>query len=121
MGFGIQPIHIVLIVVVALLIFGPKKLPDMGRSIGKALSEFRSGAKEMSEGFRQEVSQPVTPQAAGPAIQSSTVSAPNASAASPTPNPAPQGRFCIQCGAQNLPESRFCGSCGAKLPELNLN
>ena len=72
MPFGIQPIHIVLIIVVALLIFGPKQLPDMGRSIGKALSEFRSGAKEMTEGFRQEVSHPVTPQAASPTIQPST-------------------------------------------------
>jgi sec-independent protein translocase protein TatA len=121
MPLGIQPIHILIIIVVALLIFGPKRLPDMGRSIGKALSEFRSGAKEMTDGFRQEVSQPVTPQAANPTVQSSTFSAPNPPASSHTPNPAPAGRFCIQCGTPNLPEARFCRSCGAKLPELNNN
>jgi len=119
--FGIQPIHILIIIVVALLIFGPKRLPDMGRSVGKALSEFRSGAKEMTDGFRQEVSQPVTPQAASPTIQSSTFSVLNAPASLTTPRPAPEGRFCIQCGTPNLPESRFCGSCGAKLSELTLD
>ena len=121
MSLGIQPIHIVIIIVVALLIFGPKRLPDMGRSIGKALSEFRSGAKEMTEGFREEVNHPVTAQAASPRFQPSPFSAPNAPVTSEAPNLAPAGRFCIQCGTPNLPESRFCSSCGAKLPELNIN
>jgi len=120
-SLGIQPIHIVIIVVVALLIFGPKRLPDMGRSIGKALSEFRSGAKEMTEGFREEVNHPATAKAASPAFQTSTFSAPNAPTSSQIPTATPTGRFCIQCGTPNLPESRFCSSCGAKLPELNVN
>lgn len=121
MSLGIQPIHIVIIIVVALLIFGPKRLPDMGRSVGKALSEFRSGAREMTEGFREEVSHPVTAQAASPASQPSTYSAPNAPASSQISVSAPTGQFCIQCGAPNLPEAHFCSSCGAKLPELTVN
>jgi sec-independent protein translocase protein TatA len=120
-SLGIQPIHIVIIIVVALLIFGPKRLPDMGRSIGKALSEFRSGAKEMTDGFREEVSHPVTPQATSFTAQPSTFSVPNALTSSQTPIAVPAGRFCIQCGTSNLPESRFCSSCGAKLPELNIS
>ena len=47
MPFGIQPIHIPIIIIVVLLIFGPKKLPDMGRNPRKAITEFRKGAKEL--------------------------------------------------------------------------
>ena len=69
MPFGIQPIHIVIIIVVAFLIFGGSKLPEMGRSAGKAISEFRKGAKGMTDGFREEVSQPGATQTASQTIQ----------------------------------------------------
>ena len=49
---GIQPIHIVIIVVVALLIFGPKRLPEMGRSIGRAINEFRNGTQDVTDSLR---------------------------------------------------------------------
>jgi len=108
MPLGIQPIHIVIIIVVAFLIFGANKLPEMGRSAGKAISEFRKGAREMTAGFREEVKQ------AG-AIQ--TISTPDASIAPQMPLVASNGRFCIHCGAPNPVEARFCAACGAKLPE----
>ena len=54
MPFGIQPIHIVIIIVVAFLLFGASKLPEMGRSLGKTISEFKQGTKEAAEGFREE-------------------------------------------------------------------
>jgi sec-independent protein translocase protein TatA len=44
-AFG--PIHIILIVIVALLLFGPSKLPELGRAFGKTLREFKSGAKDI--------------------------------------------------------------------------
>jgi sec-independent protein translocase protein TatA len=116
MPFGIQPIHIVIIVVVALLIFGPKRLPDMGRSIGKALSEFRNGTKEMADGFREEVNTPGVTQMTGSSIQPPAYSSPNAP--DKTPLAVPTGRFCIQCGVPNTPEARFCSSCGRKLSDL---
>ncbi len=37
MPFGIQPIHIVIIVIIALIIFGPKSLPEAGRWVGRML------------------------------------------------------------------------------------
>lgn len=37
------------IVLIALLLFGPKKLPELGRALGKTLREFKNGAKEMMD------------------------------------------------------------------------
>jgi sec-independent protein translocase protein TatA len=45
MGDLFTPGHIILIVLVALLFFGPSKLPELGRGFGKMLREFKSGAK----------------------------------------------------------------------------
>lgn len=47
--FGLQPIHIVLIVLVAVLIFGPKKLPEFGKGLGRSIHEFRHASNEMSD------------------------------------------------------------------------
>jgi len=45
LGFG----EIVLILMVALLIFGPSKLPKLGRAAGETLQEFKKGMKEVIE------------------------------------------------------------------------
>ncbi len=80
--FGIQPLHLILIAVVALLIFGPSRLPEIGRGIGKALKEFQRGTKEMGESFKEEVSKPVDPNEVP--VQ------PPVSAAQTIPQPLPQ-------------------------------
>jgi sec-independent protein translocase protein TatA len=47
---GLGAGKIILIILIALLLFGPKKLPELGRAIGKTLREFKNGAKDiMSE------------------------------------------------------------------------
>lgn len=38
---------IILVVLIALLLFGPSKLPELGRAFGRTLREFKSGAKDM--------------------------------------------------------------------------
>src|ERR671914_551418 len=43
------------IFVLALLIFGPKKLPELGKTIGKAMSEFRRASSELKETFDREM------------------------------------------------------------------
>ncbi len=52
-GIGHGP-ELIVILVVALLVFGPKKLPEMGRSIGKTVTEFRKGISEMSKEKEEE-------------------------------------------------------------------
>lgn len=44
-GF-LQPTHLILILIVVLIIFGPGKLPDVGKAIGKSIREFKSATKE---------------------------------------------------------------------------
>jgi sec-independent protein translocase protein TatA len=39
---GIGPMELIIVVVIALVVFGPKKLPDLGRSLGKGMREFKS-------------------------------------------------------------------------------
>lgn len=43
MPFGIGPLELVIILVIVLLIFGGKKLPEMGRSLGSGMREFKKG------------------------------------------------------------------------------
>lgn len=59
--FGLRPEHIVLIVVVALLLFGPKQLPELGKSLGKAINEFRNAGKDASDALKTEVEKPSEP------------------------------------------------------------
>ncbi|MCK4430783.1 MAG: TatA/E family twin arginine-targeting protein translocase [Candidatus Aminicenantes bacterium] len=47
--------ELLIILVIALLIFGPKKLPEVGRSLGKALREFRKTSDEIKEKFEEEI------------------------------------------------------------------
>jgi sec-independent protein translocase protein TatA len=48
------PLEIVLIMAVALLIFGPKKLPEIGRSFGKTVRSFQEASNEFQNEFKRE-------------------------------------------------------------------
>ena len=46
--FGFHAPELIIVLVVALLIFGPKRLPEMGAGVGKIIKEFRKGVNEIS-------------------------------------------------------------------------
>ncbi len=45
----LQPSHLLIILVVALFIFGPKKLPELGQGLGKGIRSFRDSMKAATE------------------------------------------------------------------------
>src|SRR5258705_6367683 len=47
--------EMVIIFLVALVLFGPKKLPELGRNIGKALTEFRRATTDLKSTFEREM------------------------------------------------------------------
>jgi TatA/E family protein of Tat protein translocase len=79
---GLQ--ELVLIFVVALLVFGPKNLPQLGRSLGRAMQEFRRASDEFKETIEDEL---------------------DLDGDEPTPAIAPAATVAEPAGAQALPDS----------------
>lgn len=48
---------LVLILIIALIIFGPSKLPELGRAFGRTLSEFKSATRELVSGEQEDGSE----------------------------------------------------------------
>ena len=82
---ALQPWHLILIVLLALILFGAGKLADAGGALGKSVKEFRQAVKDPA------VENPAAPQ--------------NASA----------GRSCPQCGTRASDSDKFCSACGTPL------
>ena len=65
MGEGLfQPMHLIVIAVVALLVFGPKKLPELGKGLAEGIKGFKDGMKDTPA---------ATPTANAPAVKTTTV------------------------------------------------
>ena len=54
MPFGISWVEILILLLVALLVFGPKRLPEMGRSLGRGLREFKDSVSGRDDGERDD-------------------------------------------------------------------
>ncbi len=52
--FGIGLPELILIMIVALLVVGPKKLPDLARSLGKAMGDFKRMTDDVKQTFEEE-------------------------------------------------------------------
>lgn len=98
--------ELVLIFIVALLLFGPRKLPEIGRTVGKALGEFRRASndlkrtledevaatelrearRDLDSAFQVPVAEPVNPPATEPPVQPAD---PSAGTGAPEETPAP--------------------------------
>src|SRR5919106_4501370 len=65
--FGLGVPELIFILLLALLIFGPKKLPEIGRTLGRGMSEFRKASNELTRTLNVELALDETP--APPPVQ----------------------------------------------------
>jgi TatA/E family protein of Tat protein translocase len=67
--FGLGMFEIVVILVVALLVFGPERLPELARTIGKGLAEFRRASSDLRRTVMDAAEEPRRPAALPPPPQ----------------------------------------------------
>ncbi len=68
MPFNIGPVELVIILVIALLVIGPGKLPEVGSALGKSIREFRKAATDVQESVRTETTSPASPATPTPTL-----------------------------------------------------
>jgi sec-independent protein translocase protein TatB len=56
--FGIGMTELMVILVVALIVFGPTRLPELARSLGRAMAEFRRASTDLRQTFNEAVQEP---------------------------------------------------------------
>ncbi|MGK2938160.1 MAG: Sec-independent protein translocase subunit TatA/TatB [Solirubrobacteraceae bacterium] len=54
---NIGPMELIIVLAIALIVLGPKKLPEVGRSIGRGMREFKDGLSTSSHDDRDELPQ----------------------------------------------------------------
>jgi sec-independent protein translocase protein TatA len=47
---NVGPMEIIVVLIIALIVFGPKKLPELGKSLGKGINEFKGSINGMHDG-----------------------------------------------------------------------
>lgn len=71
--FGIGFQEMILILVVVLIFFGPKRLPDLAKSLGKGLAEFKKASEEVKKGIdeamKEEPAKEGTPAETAPKVE----------------------------------------------------
>jgi TatA/E family protein of Tat protein translocase len=114
--------ELIIILVIALLILGPGKLPEVGASIGKSLREFRKASSDVQEATKLDVSvapiPPATVDAAAPVAAATAATAAAAVAAAPDPAPDPEAIAAAKAtlaaaeaaGVESTPTSTTSGS-----------
>lgn len=102
MILGMGPMELIIILIVVLVIFGPKNLPKIGSALGKTVKNVREGM----EGDEDPKAEP-----AAPADEAVEVVADDDDADAP----ADDAKFCGNCGAKNPAGNAFCSKCGEKL------
>ena len=54
MPFNIGPMELIVVLVIALVVLGPKKLPEVGKSLGKGMREFKESLSNATDDDREE-------------------------------------------------------------------
>jgi sec-independent protein translocase protein TatA len=111
MGVGaLQPGHLIVILVIVLLIFGPGKLPELGRAMGDGLRELKKatggGGDEPAKDSGTLAATTTVPTATAPTITATV-----------TPITAAT-RVCQSCRGTVPVGDKFCGNCGASMEQV---
>lgn len=104
---NLGPMEIIVILIVALLIFGPKNLPKLGSALGKTVKNVREGM-EGDDGKDDK-------KATETQASIEDADAENADAEDHATDE--DAQYCPKCGAKNPAGNAFCAKCGAKLGE----
>lgn len=100
MGDLLQPWHLILLAIVALLLFGAKRLPELGKGLGEGLKGFREGIKGVPDPAQQTAANPALQATASAKANYRCPSCKNLFAANaPNANVADEKGFCPECGA----------------------
>ena len=100
MSFFNSPFELIIILVVVLLLFGPKNLPKLGKSVGATVKSIREGMEEGDDGKAKD---------ADATDVSDTVEEESADS--------DDAVFCNKCGAKNAAGSEYCNKCGSKIEQ----
>lgn len=104
MFLGLGAPELIVILIVVLVIFGPKNLPKLGKSLGKTAKSIREGMDEAEAEAGKDK-----------ATEAADVVVEKPADAEDADVDADDGKFCGACGAKNPADNKFCKSCGAKL------
>lgn len=105
MGLGaLQPAHLIVILVIVLLIFGPGKLPELGKAMGDGLRELKKATNGEEHKDAATATATLTPPAA-PVTQIGAA-------------PSMATRACPSCRGAVPVGDKFCGNCGATVEQV---
>jgi sec-independent protein translocase protein TatA len=113
----LSPAKILIIVLLFVVFFGAKKIPEIAQGLGKGMREFRKATREISEGGNDETS-PSAPVAVGGAtVPCFYCSTPVTAGAKfcPSCGKSLEPRKCSRCSAMNDLGNKFCRDCGESL------
>jgi TatA/E family protein of Tat protein translocase len=83
MPFNIGPGELIIVLIIALIVVGPGKLPDVGSALGKSIREFRKAATDVKEATSMEPAPAPTPVQQAPAVAPAPVAPTPVAAAAP--------------------------------------
>lgn len=111
MGLGaLQPGHLIVILVIVLLIFGPGKLPELGKAVGDGLRELKKATSNEDKDAA-----PATLPAAPVATAPTPISAATSTGPVTTTTTTTTTRVCPSCRGAVTAGDKFCGNCGASM------
>jgi len=85
---ALKPWHVIVLLVVVLLLFGAKRLPDLAKSVGESLKIFKSEIKDLTEDDKPATpATPATPPVATPPVATPPAAAPDTAPPATLPPP----------------------------------